>query len=189
MRRLDYLRDEMIGRNHRGRDGRNPYGSRGGYVSSSRGRDSSSRGMMGTGRMSSSRNMGRDYGMYDYNDYNNDYTDYDYNDYGYRDMAEMDEDWHTDLKEWCKKLKREDRFNIPKEDVLKRAKQMGVSFDDYDEEEFITTYYMMMSDHPKAAAEPNAYINMAKEFLEDKDAERKGSDKLCAYYYNIVKAD
>ena len=64
---------------------------------------------------------------------------------------------------------------------------MGVKFEDYNEEEFLTTYYMVLSDYPKIANEPHTYLALAKDWLEDKDTALKGSEKLCAYYYEIVK--
>ena len=46
---------------------------------------------------------------------------------------------------------------------------------------------MMMSDFPGIASTPQHYLAMAKDFLEDKDSEKTGGEKLCAYYDNIVK--
>lgn len=177
-----YLRDKMIGRDrarrdYRGRDGRNPYGSRGGYVRDSR------------------RN---DYGDYRRNDYNDrDYRDRDfdfnrrssdYGDYTDMDYAEMDEEYKTELEEWCKELKKQARNPIPKSEVLSIAEQMGVRFDKYDEKEFFTTVMMLMSDYPNIG-QPETYIAMAKQWLEDKDSELTGSEKLAAYYYTIVKGE
>ena len=76
---------------------------------------------------------------------------------------------------------------MPKEEIINKAKSMGVKFDMYNEHEFVATYYMMMSDYPSIMSDPHLALAMAKDFLEDKDSELKGSDKLCAYYYEIVK--
>lgn len=168
------MRDQMIRGGNR-RDMRNPYGSRGGYV-----RDHGRR----VDYMNDYRNE-NDYGQ-PYRDMNYDYRDYDYNNY---DFADMDENWKHDLKRWCAELKANDKFGIAKDQIISRARQMNAHMDDYDEEELVCTYYMEISDHPKAAGEPNAYIQRAIEFLEDKDAKRKGSDKLSAYYYSIVKGE
>lgn len=113
------------------------------------------------------------------------YAQKDY-DYGY-DYASEEKEWKEHLKKWCEELKRYDRFNMPKEQVIQNAKQMGIEFDKYNEEEFLTTYYMVMSDYPSIANEPHTYISLAKDWLEDKDSKLKGSEKLCAYYYEVIK--
>lgn len=199
-----YLHDRKMRR-----DMRNPYGSKGGYVSSRRG---------------SGRDRGMDYG-YDYPEHDSRYDsryatrpmDYRYDrdmehtrehtrpmdyemygygmgtirpmhDYGYDYASEdMEKEWHEDLEEWCKKLKKHDIFNVPKEQLIQKAREMGVKFHDYNENEFVTTYYMMISDYKNVSNDPHFYLVLAKQFLEDDDTELKGSDKLCAYYYEIVK--
>lgn len=216
------------------RDGRNPYGSRGGYVSSrrrGRGRDrgmgsdynysehdyrydsrmDSDYGMQdshyGMERYGESRRP-MDYEMYRYgvggirpmmNDYarggnrgrnyDRDYDMRDYRDYGY-DYAsgDMEKEWEEKVEKWCKELKKHDKFNMPKEEIVHQARQMGAKFNEYNEKEFLTTYYMMMSDYKMDMLNsPQAYMILAKDFLEDSDSELKGSDKLCAYYYEVVK--
>lgn len=157
-----------------------------------------------------------DYAMHndrrnDYNmDYRNDRMDY-RNDRYERDMAPFTPDenryynrmagrdyadynkekqrYEDDLYEWTNKLKRKDRFNIGKEEVLKRARNMGVKFDKYSEEEFYAVYLMEISDHKTASNDYNFYINMAKEWLEDDDVASKGSKKICKYLYEIVLED
>lgn len=109
----------------------------------------------------------------------------DYRDYGMDDVGHK---YRDDLKEWCKKLKKHDKFDMPKEEILQQAKQMGIKFDMFDEEEFLCTYYMMMSDYKmEMLNSPQAYMVMAKSFLIDPDSELQGSEKLCAYMYEIVK--
>jgi len=204
-----YLQDRAMRRSGM-RDGRNPYGSRGGYVTSRRGRRDRAdydydmnRG--GRGRDSGDYDMAQNvsypmYGIGGYRPYEGDMADYDYarrsgrgrdrNDYADYydyDYAQEDEEWKQHLKKWSEKLKKKDRFNMPKDQVLQNAKQMGVKFEDYNEEEFLTTYYMVLSDYPKIANEPHTYLALAKDWLEDKDTALKGSEKLCAYYYEIVK--
>lgn len=225
-----YLQDRAMRRGGRGRDrnmgnmisdGRNPYGSRGGYVTSSRrGRDRA----MDYGDYNQQPYNGMDYRynaqypnadyhmggqqygqypmpmyemygvggiqpMYDYNQgYMNDYARGRGRDYGY-DYAsnEEDKEWEEHLHKWIEKLKKYDKFNMPKEEIINKAKSMGVKFDKYNEHEFVATYYMMMSDYPSIMSDPHLALVMAKDFLEDKDSELKGSEKLCAYYYEIVK--
>jgi hypothetical protein len=214
-----YLKDRAMRKDYRG-DMRNPYGSRGGYVSSRhgrmRGRDramdydydypehdgrydsrydyghESPRDYMGDQHYGE-RNRPMEYEMYGVGGMR---PMYDYRgsrgrrmDYGYDYASEdMEKEWKEDLEEWCKKLKKHDRFNFSKEQILGQAKQMGVKFDDFSEDEFLTTYYMVMSDYPQVANEPHTYLAMAKDWLHDKDSELQGSDKLCAYYYEVIKA-
>jgi hypothetical protein len=84
------------------------------------------------------------------------------------------------------KLKKHDRFGLPKEEILKKAKEMGVKFHDFDEMEFYVVYLMMVSDFKHVANDPHYYLAMAKEWLEDDDIKRRGSEKVCAYLYTIV---
>ena len=241
-----YLRDRANRRSMAQRDGRNPYGSRGGYVSSSRrGRDRADMNYDNyrdrvnrmrnremdmeydyakynsryDSRYSTDRrnqdsrypyqqygehNRSMEYEMYGYGvggirpmdygyDYNYDYAssgnrmrdrNYDY-EYDYA-SEDMEKEWEEDLKKWREELKRYDRFNISKDQIIQSAKQMGAEFDKYNEEEFLTTYYMVMSDYPQITNEPHIYISLAKDWLEDKDSKLKGSEKLCAYYYEVI---
>lgn len=134
----------------------------------------------------------RDYG--DYNMNGGDYRDYgDYGDYGDYDMTSgkhsEEEKWQKDLERWIEKLKRKDRFNQKMEDVIGQAKQMGVKFDQFSEEEFYATYLMMVSDYKTLSNEPRMYMSMAKEWLMDDDIETSPSEKLCIYFYEIVKGE
>ena len=222
-----YLMDRASRRSMR--DGRNPYGSRGGYVTSRRGRrdradmnyDMARGGNRGYDR---TMDMGYDYAKYSggygsgynsqrgnqdghypyerYGEHNRpmDFEMYgygvggirpmDYGKYPYPDYAseDMEKEWKEHLKKWCEELKRYDRFNMPKDQIIQTARQMGVRFDNYNEEEFLTTYYMVMSDFPQGANEPHTYLSLAKDWLEDKDSKLKGSEKLCAYYYEVINA-
>ena len=230
-----YMQDRASRRNSMMRDGRNPYGSKGGYVTSRRGMD---RAMdMNYDMARSGRNRGYDRTMdmeYDYTKYNGEYDsrygrerrnqdghypyerygehnrpmdfemygygiggfrpmDYARNnrgrDYGIYDYSsdDMEKEWKEDLHEWTEKLKKHDRFNVPKDQLIHKARQMGVPFDSYSEDEFITVYYMVMSDYPQIANEPHSYLALAKDWLHDKDSKLQGADKLCAYYYEVVE--
>lgn len=200
MARRDYMRDRAMSRDSRrgvrgsgrGRDRmdeRNPYGSRGGYVSSSR-RDRADE-RRDYERENYERDYNNDYRSYDrYDSGDRRYDRYDY-DYRGRDYAEkeMDEEYEEDLKEWTKKLKKHDRFGLSESDIVNKAKSMGIRFEEYNEDEFIATYYMMQSDYKNVGNDAHIYLQMAKSFLEDKDAEKQGSEKLCIYLYEIVKGD
>lgn len=117
-------------------------------------------------------------GIYDREDMRRDYAD-----------DELDEEWEEDLKEWIQKLKKKDRFNMSKENVVAKAKEMKVNFRDYDEDEFYAVYLMQVSDYPSISNDARVYLSMAKSWLEDDDVEVEPSEKLCKYYYEIVKAE
>lgn len=137
---------------------------------------------------------GRDYRMYPNEDYQREYIDDSYRyrgDYrgGRYDYHSEDdnEEYKTELKEKCKELERYDKFKLPKSEILEKAKQMGIKFDTFDEEELLFTYYMLMSDYDiDVLNSPHAYLAMASKFLNDKDAKLQGSEKLAAYIDVIV---
>ena len=162
--KYDSRYDSRYNSNRRGQDGNYPYQQYG------------------------ERNRPMEYEMYGYGIGGIKPMDYGY-DYNYDYASEdMEKEWKEHLKKWQEELKRYDRFNIPKEQIIQNARQMGVEFDKYNEEEFLTTYYMVMSDYPTIANEPHTYISLAKDWLEDEDSKLKGSDKLCAYYYEVINA-
>ena len=222
-----YLQDKASRRTMM-KDGRNPYGSRGGYVSSRR--------RMGRDREMDSRNYYPEHhsqyhsgndpryarqdhyypmeqygehhrpiqyemygvgGMRPMEDYGYDMSrrgrrmDYGYDmnyDYDMLDYEHEDKEWKKHLKKWQEELKHYDRFNMPKDQVINQAHQMKIKFDNYNEDEFYTTYLMKISDdEDNLISNPQMAIIMAKNFLEDKDSTLKGSEKLCAYYYEVVK--
>lgn len=173
-------------------DGRNPYGSRGGYITSRRpaSRDRAWEDMRHNGGYYEGEfrgNTGHDYG-YDMNDYN-DYNDYrDYRSYDYA-SGMLDE---REIDEWMMKLERSmdssERDSMSKQKILKRAKDMGMKFENCTEEEFAVTVMMLYTDYCKTLgkSDPEIYIKLAKDFLNDKDAGVKYGEKLAAYYDNIV---
>ena len=202
-----YMQDRASRRNSMMRDGRNPYGSRGGYVSSRKSmRDKTmdynydyperdgryidrnhSRPIHQERYMGSQqyREHNRPMGYEVYGDIRPMMNDYNmYPDYSSEDM---EHEWKEDLHEWTEKLKKYDRFNVPKDQLIHKARQMGVQFDSYTEEEFLTAYYMVMSDFPQIANDPHTYLALAKDWLHDKDSKLQGADKLCAYYYEVVE--
>lgn len=122
------------------------------------------------------------YGTYDdsmrYDYRMRDYADYDY-----------DKEYEEDLHKWIKKLKKDDRYGLSQEQVVAKAREMGVEFKDFDEEEFYAIYLMHISDYPFIANEPHTYLAMAKAWLEDDDLEIDADEKVCKYLYEIVMAD
>lgn len=239
----NYMRDYLM--NRRMRDGRNPYGSRGGYVTSrsprgdrrmsrdyandperfnnqrgedyARGRQYEPIEIMGRfngyygGAEDYSRgrdyNYGEDYARgrgRDYN-YGNDYArgrDYGYMpyppymmDYGYgRDYAQGGEYLSDkDIKMWADKLMRDvedkDKQFLSRENIRKRADEMGIKFDKYSFEEFYVVVLMKYTDHCKTLGTANMdiYLKLAKDFFEDPDTALRYGEKLAAYYYDIVE--
>lgn len=204
MRERDYRSRNRADYNYNNQDGRNPYGSAGGYVRDYRGNDYA----MDYRNDYAERNRGydyranSDYRMQDYargnqsygqRDRNNDYAMYGYgmiqpmyNDYR-MDYDHMEKEYHEELKKWTEKLKQKDnRIRVNKEQVMRQAKNMNVRFEDYTEEEFYAVYLMMIADYPNVTNDYNVYLSMAKNWLEDDDVKVKGSDKLCTYLYEIV---
>ena len=130
---------------------------------------------------------------YDYDDYDYDY-DYEYDrrreEPRYKhEPKDMEHEYKLDLKEWIEKLKQKDKFRLSHQDLLHKAKAMGVKFEDYDELEFEATYYMLLSDFGSVSNDPHTYLAMTKAFLEDDDIEVSPSEKICIYYYKIVKGE
>lgn len=210
-----YLRDrarrKMDMRRYRDReemyDMRNPYGSKGGYVSSSKRMD----------RM----NMpyeGREYG-YDDPDYRYDrhygakpemgYEKYRGESsepiefYGGYAIGRMRRDYHhgenyeemeeenykRDLHDWIEKLKRRDKYGMTKEQVVQEARSLGADFKNYSEDELYAMYLSSASDYKDITNDPIVFIRMAIDFLKDDDVERMGSEKICAYLYSIVRGE
>lgn len=179
-----YLQDRAYQR----RDGRNPYGSRGGYVNSQR--DNSYNDMAynkGYDRYNDFRNNN----MNDFRDYRSNNRDYDYNnnDFNSFDYAMEEKEYKKDLEMLIEKLKKKDRFNISKEEIIRKARQRGVKFNGYDENEFYATYLMFVSDYKKSILEPNIAITQAQEFLEDDDISVSPSEKFCIYMYKIIMGE
>lgn len=202
-------------------DGRNPYGSRGGYVSSRRPR----RRDMGSEEHYRNRpiyrrperggryddylyspdygEMGRDVerdrqyrrgGHRGYRpDVRDDYRDYEYDDYGWDygedclSTRDLDE-WSHDLMD---ELDSDEREVFKKDRVLQRAKEMGIEFSKFSEMEFYVAFLMCYTDFKKTIGKGNMEyaLSLAREWLEDKDLEIDGCEKLALYYDYIVCAD
>lgn len=201
-RMRDYIINRGISTGYR--DERNPYGSKGGYISSSRpdrrnDRRADRRSYYG-GEFYGMSDKNFEYGGRDRRDYN----DYDYN---YREsntdrrMYEPN-DYYNDfgggylskeeLYRWKNKLYSEMEKGecemLSDEKILKRAKEMGLRFENFTEDELVVTVLMIFTDYCKTLGKANIdmYVKMAKDFLDDKDAGVKYGEKLTAYYDNIV---
>lgn len=143
---------------------------------------------------------------YERDDYDSDYGRYDghyyepmgYNIYGGimpRDYARRDyesdyasgeEDYKKELEKWSNKLKQNDRFNINKEEIIRKAKEMQVKFDEFSEEEFYAIYLWYLSMHRNQFNDPHLYIKMAKDFLSYKDFKLNPSETVWVVLNDIV---
>ena len=145
------------------------------------------------------RGRGRDY------NYGNDYArgrDYGYMpyppymmDYGYgRDYAQGGEYLSDrDLQMWAdklmKKVEDKDKQFLSRENIRKRADEMGIKFEKYSFEEFYVVVLMKYTDHCKTLGTANMdiYLKLAKDFFEDHDTALRYGEKLATYYYDIVE--
>lgn len=209
--RSDRIRD-MRSRGMRMRDGRNPYGSRGGYVvSDKRGRDYSR--MDDYGRTSEYRteypdmaysrsrmSRTRDYGERDY-EYDRDYGDvrrvgnfeydtyYDGRDYGgeYKLSSRELKEWSRDLLD---EVKPEHRQSFEKENFERKVREMGIEPREYSMEELYVATLMAETDFGDTLSKYginniDVAICLGRDFLKDEDSNVKFGEKL-AEYYDIV---
>ena len=97
-------------------------------------------------------------------------------------------EWIDDLRD---EIEPQFRPMYEKEQIIRRAKEMGVRFDDYTEDEFVATALMIATDYGRTVGmnEIDKIYRMAVDFLEDKDADLQGGEKLFAYYENVVCVD
>ena len=127
----------------------------------------------------------RDYARYGRRNYGRDYG-YDYE----SGMLGQEE-----LMEWSEKLKKEleekDKQYFSKENIKKKAEEMGIKFDKFSMEEFYVTVLMMYTDYCKTLGTANMdiYLRLAKDWLEDDDVKVKGGEKLATYHDYIVEGD
>lgn len=183
-------------------DGRNPYGSRGGYVTSRRPRGGD-RSYEYEGSFRGGDNMyDRDYDYgYDIRDY--DYDQRDMRDYGYdrrrdgrrggrRDYADYGALDPQELEHWKKKLMSNvndsSKEMLSEQNIMKKAKEYNIKMDKFSPDEFVVTVLMMYTDYWKTVGRGNIemYVKMAEDFLCDEDAAVKGGEKLAAYYNSVV---
>lgn len=209
----EFMRDMARARGYRGmRDGRNPYGSRGGYISS---RDPRRRDRAGYREDYAYNENESDYprdprrhdkhGSYPFEvmgrvGYEDMYDPYCYDEmYDYargrgsygRDYKDVEVLSNRDLMEWSQRLMKEveekDKALFKYETVEKKAKDMGIKFDEFSFDEFYTTVLMMYTDYCKTLGTANIdiYLRLAKDWLCDDDVAVKYGEKL-AYYYDYI---
>lgn len=190
-------------------DGKNPYGSKGGYVRDREMED------MRRGRDRASDYYG-DYAM-DGRDYYSDGADYSRDMYRRRGMdghypmvdpylymmgqqyPQMDYAQHNkkkylpeeELRKWSSRLMREigEKESLKMDSIMKRAESLSIEFEKFSPQEFYTTMLMIYSDYHKTLGTANVdlYLKLAKDWLCDEDAEVRYGEKLAAYYYSVVK--
>lgn len=161
-------------------DGRNAYGSRGGYI---RDRYPDEREDFGDMRGDYNYDMRGDYNSDMRRDYNSDMRGYD----GHKKLSP------DKLHRWVKMLMMEvdDKYKqyFSKEQIINKAEQMGIEFEKFTPDEFHATVVMMFTDFFTAlgSASVDLYIKMAKAFLCDADASVKYGKKLARYYEAVVE--
>lgn len=210
-----YMRDMRRGR----MDGRNPYGSRGGYVRDynydmardyrygSDGHypeyDYRSNSQYQTSRDGRDYEHSREYDMgYDYNyDMRGGRGDRGYYDYARgRDYAGDYGESLTkeELDKWARKLMGEiessEKQYFVKDNVIQKARQMGFEMDKYTEDELFVATLMAYTDYHKAVkpfvgSNMEIYLFLGKAFLTDEDASVQGGEKLAVYYDCIVEGE
>lgn len=213
-----FVKDMLMAQSRRsgGRDERNPYGSRGGYVTS--GRYRRDRDMDDYGMPKGDYRIGGMPPMRDYNDYDmrgdmrgrdyaehemhdmrgRDYGDYGM-DYGMRDYGEMEygKMSHKDIENWKRHMKNQDGTmgeHFKKDQVMQAARQIGVNPEEYGEHIFPLVMNMMYSDYCAVAKKfgldrPDFYAELAKAFLNDKDFEGDPEEKVYLYYKCIAEQE
>ena len=122
-----------------------------------------------------------------YRDYNSDYA----GDYGERLTKEELEEWKHKL---LKEVDEKDKHFFTKEQIGQKARQMGVEMKDYNEEELVVATAMVYTDYCKTGKKyvgnnMDFYIEIARDWLEDKDSELKGGEKLAVYHDCIIMGD
>lgn len=111
-------------------------------------------------------------------------------DYGSADYLEDEE-----LMEWSKELmedvEEKDKAYFSKENITKKAKELGITFEEFTFPELYATVLMQYTDFHKTLGTANMdlYVKMAKEWLDDPDSELQYGEKLAKYYDEIICAD
>lgn len=108
---------------------------------------------------------------------------------GYEE-EELEHRYHKDLKRWIEKLQSKDKFEMSEDQIIQQAKSLGIRFKEFSETEFYAIYLAMVSDYHKTLGnDVMIYIKLARDFLEDDDMGVTPSEKVCIYYYYIVKGE
>lgn len=112
--------------------------------------------------------------------------------YDYGSEAYLSDD---ELMEWSKDLMRDveekDKPYFSKENMERKAKDMGIEFKEFTFPELYTTALMQYTDFHKTLGTGNMdlYVRMAKDWMDDPDSELQYGEKLAKYYDEIICAD
>ena len=113
-------------------------------------------------------------------------------DYGYDYAGDYGENLtKEELEHWRKKLEKEvddeqSKQFFKKENVEQKARQLGIEMKHFNSEELAVCGLMLYSDYcmtlkPYVGQNMDIYLKLARDFMEDKDSEVKGGEKLAVY--------
>lgn len=111
--------------------------------------------------------------------------------YDYGEKMKLEKE---DIDEWIDKLMRElepdERQELTMDNVVRKAREMGETFEKYTPEELYVCVLMVYTDYKDTIGKNNiaSSIALAKQFLCDKDSPIKYGEKLATYYDEIVNA-
>lgn len=97
-----------------------------------------------------------------------------------------------DIDLWVEKLIREleqdEKSTFRMETVIRKAKELGERFDNYNEDELYAATLMIYTDYKNRLGKNNIdmAIKLARDFLNDKDSALQGAEKLATYYDCII---
>ena len=112
-----------------------------------------------------------------------------YGDYGEETMTEEELcDWYDELVEELEPSEKE-MFAMDK--IEKRAEEMGIKFREFSPEALAVVTVMLYDDYKDTLGKGNLdlFIKLAKDWMEDNDAELNGEEKLTAYRDSVVMPD
>lgn len=103
----------------------------------------------------------------------------------------------SDMEHWKRTMSNEDGTkgaHFSTAEAMEAARMAKVNVDKYGQDVFCMTMNMMYSDYMPAASKygvnrPEFYADLAKNFLDDKDFDGEGAEKLMIYYKTIVEKD
>ena len=122
------------------------------------------------------------------------YPPYDYG-YPYDDYGDYGETLsEKELEHWCEKLKKQlddqEKQMFQKDMISQKAKSMGMQMQGFGEKELEVVTIMLYDDFKRTLGRnPDTYIKLAYDWLNDQDSELKGAQKLAVYHDEIVEAD
>lgn len=115
----------------------------------------------------------------------------DYGDYGEGLTKEELHHWKMKL---MKEVDEKDKSFFEISNIMPKAKQMGAEMKDYSEEELCLVTLMAYTDYCDTIKKyvgnnMDIYVGLAKDWLEDKDSELKGSERLAVYHDCIIEGE